>query len=110
LLTVLNTLFLRLSAALQIDLWTLDALWYYLLLDVNAGESPLPDPTVHDEVVGDDEAMAVQAFGLERHLHEFLRDNWAATTLGKTWQFYSEPGSENAGYEYLCGRQRRSCG
>lgn len=98
----LNTLFLRLSAALQIDLWTLDALWYYLLLDMNAGESPLPDP-VHDEVVGDGEAMAVQAFGLERHLHEFLRDNWAATTLGKTWQLYSEPGNENAGYEYPCG-------
>jgi hypothetical protein len=45
---------------------------------------------------------ADQHFGLERHLHEFLRDNWNRIELSKDWAIYSEPGDEEAGYEYPC--------
>lgn len=97
----INALLLELCAELQIDLWTLDALWYYLLLDEPIVKPPPSVPVViGPDNSGDD--LGVQAFGLERHLHEFLRDNWTRTELGKTWQLYSEPGNENAGYEYPC--------
>jgi hypothetical protein len=43
-----------------------------------------------------------QQFGLERHLHEFLRDNWDHIELSKDWMIYAEPGDEEAGYEYPC--------
>ncbi len=43
-------------------------------------------------------------FSLERHLHEFLRDNWSHTSLGREWQLYDEEGKEaEAGYQYPCG-------
>ena len=43
-----------------------------------------------------------QRFGLERHLHQFLRDDWGHLELGKEWALYSEPGDDEAGYEYPC--------
>ncbi len=39
-------------------------------------------------------------FGLERHLQDFLRDNWEQTELGKEWALYGEPGDDYPGYEY----------
>jgi RecB family endonuclease NucS len=48
-------------------------------------------------------AGAALRFGLERHLHEFLRDNWDRTCLGKEWRMYAEEGNLEAGYEYPCG-------
>jgi RecB family endonuclease NucS len=44
--------------------------------------------------------IATQRFGLERHLHEFLRDNW--DHISNDWAIYSEPGDDEAGYEYPC--------
>jgi len=89
----INELLLRLSADLEVDLWTLDALWYGYQVWV---EKDLPDGR------GAIEPLADQRFGLERHLHEFLRDNWSQTTLGQEWDLYSEEGDEEAGYEYPC--------
>lgn len=43
-----------------------------------------------------------QRFGLERHLHEFLRDNWNKIELSREWALYKEPGDDEAGYEYPC--------
>ena len=38
-------------------------------------------------------------FGLERHLHEFLLDNWESTSLGKHWDLV-EDGGDIRGYGY----------
>jgi hypothetical protein len=43
-----------------------------------------------------------QGFGLEKHLNEFLCDNWSSISLGKEWSIYSEPDDDFAGYEYSC--------
>lgn len=82
-----NKILLKLRDALQTDLWTLDALWYYL--DVAQCDDLSP-------VDGE------PRFGLERHLHEFLRDNWDRLDLGREWALHQEPGDEEAGYEYPC--------
>jgi len=87
-----NQILLQLRDALNIDLWTLDSLWWYLDQEDTSVE---PTPTCDPE-------DTKQQFGLERHLHEFLRDNWDHIELGKEWSIYQEPGDEEAGYEYPC--------
>lgn len=94
-----NQIMLQLRDSLQIDLWTLDSLWWYLdqkeagdLPSVEGAESPSTVESTDTE----------QRFGLERHLHEFLRDNWNQIELGQEWALYQEPGNEEAGYEYPC--------
>lgn len=94
-----NQVLLQLRDTLQIDLWTLDALWWYLdqketgdLPHVETGETTTIGMSTESE----------QRFGLERHLHEFLRDNWNHVELGREWALYQEPGDEEAGYEYPC--------
>ena len=82
-----NQILLQLRHALGIDLWTLDALWWYL--DQEGGDSPPGE--------GDQQR---QQFGLERHLHDFMRDNWEQIDLSSEWTLYQEPGDREAGYEY----------
>ncbi len=52
-----------------------------------------------DESAGSD---GPQRFGLERHLHNFLLDNWDRIDIGKEWVIYSKPGDPDAGYEFVC--------
>jgi hypothetical protein len=89
-----NQILLQLSDALNLDLWTLDSLWWYL---------DQPDDNNKKGNGGEgDESSDMQSFSLERHLHEFMRDNWAKIELGKEWELYKTPGDEEAGYEYPC--------
>ena len=83
-----NGILNEIASQIRADLWTLDALWWYI--DSQEGESP--EPAVTEDM----------GFGLERHLHDFMRDNWSKLQLGKNWTIYSEPGDEEAGYEYPC--------
>lgn len=85
----INGRLLDLAAGLEIDLWTLDALWWGIDEPVvEGGEGEQPDE--------DDES---QAFGLERHLHNFMYDNWSKIPLGQQWDLYEQDG-EIVGYEY----------
>jgi hypothetical protein len=93
----INRILNGLADDLGIDLWALDMLWWAL----GKGDTPIPEPgadDVTDETTGD-----ALGFGLEKHLQEFLRDNWADTSLGREWVLYSEPGDPEAGVEYPCG-------
>ena len=89
---VINEALLDLAKDIGVDLWTLDALWWDLDEVV---EPPIDDTTVG--TVSED-----QRFGLERHLHDFLYDNWDNIELGKEWEVYSEEG-DDVGYEYPTG-------
>ena len=86
-----NKVLNELASELGIDLWTLDALWWRV-----APEEKLDDTEVAS---GRTETTKEQIFGLERHLHDFLRDNWDQTELGKEWMLIEEDG-EIVGYEY----------
>ncbi|MFC1531515.1 endonuclease NucS domain-containing protein, partial [Gemmatimonadota bacterium] len=83
-----NDELLALRDLLAVDLWTLDSLLWAVIQ-----ESDIPDPPF----VGDH-----QVFGLERQLHDFLRDNWEKVDLGRDWAIYEEDGDPEAGYEYPC--------
>lgn len=86
----INALLNQLARDLEIDLWTLDALFWRVPAVLE--EENLPE--------GGTGPLSEQRFGLERYLHEFLRDNWEYTELGREWTLYSEPGDEEAGYEF----------
>jgi len=87
----INNVLTQLASELEVDLWTLDAFWHIHLYD-----SPAPE---------DEELIEVEGvlFGLERHLHDFLRDNWETTELGREWTLEVEPGEPELGYEYPTG-------
>ena len=84
------------------NLWTLDALWWRVEhfldtdkpVDVKENEDTLSQSATDDP--------STPSFGLERHLHEFLRDNWHSISLGQDWNLYEEDGDPEAGYEYPC--------
>lgn len=90
----INKLLLRLAKDLGIDLWTLDALMWAVI--PKSADEELEE-SVSQETVS---FSSGQKFGLERHLQDFLFDNWDHTALGKEWEIYSEPDDNDAGYEY----------
>jgi hypothetical protein len=94
-----NQVLLRIRDALETDLWTLDGLWWFL--DQSDDEEDVETLELAAKVSGTPVSIN-QHFGLERHLHQFLRDNWNHIELGKDWSIYSEPGDDEAGYEYPC--------
>jgi hypothetical protein len=85
-----NQLLNRLARDLGIDLWTLDALFW------EVSEKDDDTPVIGEVVITNDER---QRFALEKHLHEFLWENWEKTELAQEWALYDEPGKPEA-YEY----------
>jgi hypothetical protein len=100
----LNDVVLDVASKVGVDLWTLDTLWW-------AAEQT-PDLTATDAAPSSDSLVPVQTpaeappvqqmFSLERHLHDFLRDNWDRTELGSEWELLIE-GGDLVGYEYPTG-------
>jgi hypothetical protein len=100
----INGLLLELAADVKVSLWTLDGLFWRATEDEESG--------AEGEELADDEggtaaptsaesSLSGMGFGLERHLHEFLRDNWDRTSLATEWKLHEEDGEE-VGYEYPC--------
>jgi hypothetical protein len=97
-----NQILKSLARDLEIDLWTLDALWWSVMADTELprGWSPQVEVAVEREAAAEMLPLATQRFALERHLHDFLLDNWPRTELGREWVIYAEDGDDEAGYEY----------
>lgn len=93
-----NEIFLALTAELNTDLWTLDAIWWRILGRQTADTEEIAQL---GETVGA-EIVEAQAFGLEKYLQEFIRDNWEKIKEFKDWSLYEEDG-ELAGFEYDTG-------
>ena len=88
----LNDLFLRLANDLSTDLWTLDALWW----KVN-------NPELEEDIEAIEGTETISSvtnkFGLERHLQDFLLENWEQTQLNQEWELVEE-GGDIKGYGY----------
>ena len=94
-----NEVLTQLAAELDVDLWTLDFLHYAF----ERQQELAPETDVEQEppeLACEPEADV--RFGLERHLHDFLRDNWDNLSLGQEWALHEEDG-EVVGYEYTAG-------
>ena len=90
---------LQMSKKLDTDLWTLDGLLWRVVKPIdNSSEGPDED----EESEGPDEDEETEKhFGLERHLHDFLFDNWEKIKLGEEWSLHEE-GGDIQGYGYEC--------
>lgn len=95
----INSTLTQLANGLDIDLWTLDALWWMLRQGGVVPGTGTSQITSEAKTAG---VVSSQFFGLERHLHDFLFDNWDTMELGREWEIYGAPGDEQAGYEFPC--------
>lgn len=93
-----NDVLRAIAEAIDVDLWTLDTVWWSLL----AEES-------EDDGVSTDDLDSPSSFGapgrdrsfvLERHLHDYLFDHWDNLSLAAEWAIFSQPGDPEAGYEF----------
>jgi Endonuclease NucS len=96
----INQLLLDLADELQTDLWTLDALWWRMDRpdEISGGGNG-------DIVFPSEMTDSAQYFGLERHLHLFIRDNWKTLSVARDWNIYTTAQDDEgkpAGYEYPC--------
>ena len=96
----INDVLNKLASDLNINLWELDSLLWQFLSDSDGNEYGEGKLVFSEE--SDAPTSKEQRFYLERHLHEFLRDNWDATDLGKEWMLYDEQGDPDRGYEFPC--------
>ena len=87
----INSLLVRLSSDLGVDLWTLDALWWYLL----EAEEPPAIAGIPGEA-----APLRGSFILEQHLEEFLLGNWDRTPLSNEWTIFRTPDDPEAGNQF----------
>lgn len=92
-----NDILLQLSQALEIDLWSLDALFKYL-----SDEAARPDVDEVDEQSFVEDVLEAQPFIMERYLHEFLYENWNWIPRFANWALYEEDGNV-VGAEYDTG-------
>ncbi len=94
----INEVLFRLAQDLEVDLWTLDGLWWFLPEDEGEAEvAPRgAEPPAPFTPPGS------PSFALEQHLQQFLWENWDSTALANEWQRYTEHGDPEAGYEYPC--------
>ena len=99
----INAVLTEAAASLNVDFWTLDALWWIIADPEKAAALKVSDPAelVEDPIDPDEPRVEPEVrFAIERHLHNFLLDNWNATSLGREWQIYERPGEPDAGYEF----------
>ncbi len=86
-----NHVLLETASKLDIDLWTLDMLWWQVKIPGKSDE--LLEATSQDiDKIDVVQGVSEGVFGLERHLHDFLVDNWEYTELGKEWNLLEEDG------------------
>lgn len=94
-----NRVLLDVAKELDLDLWTLDMLWW------RVSSTHTPRGLASSErysTISDGEEVKIEsveedltggtAFGLEKHLHEFLVDNWSMTELSNEWRLLEEDG------------------
>ena len=84
----INATLLRLKDELDTDLWTIDTLFWAMQVILSDDENTYQHSAI--ETYLPESERPDQRFGLERHLQEFLRDNWNATSLSNEWDMYSE--------------------
>ncbi|MBX9769889.1 MAG: hypothetical protein K2X29_00875, partial [Candidatus Obscuribacterales bacterium] len=96
--TKINELLVSIATQLQTDLWTLDALWWFIETSSKQQGILANQPP---QIVSEPELTSNgQRFRLEQHLHDFIFDNWDNIDLGKDWEIYGEDGDPDIGYKY----------
>ncbi|OWV49693.1 hypothetical protein CDZ96_04770 [Mameliella alba] len=96
-----NEVFVALSQVLDIDLWTLDAAWWFLKDDDNTDDDYDDEPSPVQAHTAKPNVVRAKRFSLERHLHDYMSDNWDTLDLAQDWEIYARDGEPDAGYEFV---------
>lgn len=94
----INHILVALSQELKVDLWTLDTLWWFLKSGDDTDNDSEVQATGVSIAAADDNKST--RFLLERHLHDYMLDNWSRLDLAQDWVIYSRDGEPEAGYEF----------
>ncbi len=96
----LNDVLLALAEELDVDLWTLDTIWWFLG-DDDAHEDEVDHSTssIEETPIASPNAKSSR-FALERHLHDYMFDNWDMLDIAQEWNIYARDGEPEAGYEF----------
>ncbi len=94
-----NEVLFQLATALDVDLWTLDAVWWFLHSDAEDDDTDQPAPIAADAPTPTSNTKTTR-FALERHLHDYMFDNWDMVDLAQEWDIYTRDGEPEAGYEF----------
>ncbi|MAT38524.1 MAG: hypothetical protein CL946_02845, partial [Ectothiorhodospiraceae bacterium] len=88
----INDVMNNVARQLEMDLWTLDSLWWWWLgyLEETAADGSSVSAPSSDS----------PGFGLERHLQYFIRDNWDSISFLNDWVMFDEDGDPDKGFEY----------
>ncbi|WP_287371552.1 endonuclease NucS domain-containing protein [Oceanithermus sp.] len=87
----INKVIVDTANQLEVDTWTLDGLWWLVLERSEEVNSDLEESNT---------ALSETMFRLERHLHEFMIDNWDKLPLGSEWDILTDESGDLVGYEY----------
>lgn len=96
-----NEVLVNLAQTLDLDLWTLDTIWWFLHTEEDEHREafePANVPVIEDPLMGQSSKTA--RFALERHLHDYMFDNWDVLELAEDWDIYRRDGEPEAGYEF----------
>ena len=88
-----------LTGLMGLDLWTLDSLWWFLHSYEDGNEDDPVAPTATQLDVSGHSSKTMR-FALERHLHDYMFDNWDSLDIAHEWEFYTRDGEPEAGYEF----------
>lgn len=94
-----NEVLVGLAKALDVDLWTLDTIWWYLSADEGERDDG-HSPELPLEISAATLSAKTARFALERHLHDYMFDNWEMLDLAGEWGVYTRDGEPEAGYEF----------
>jgi len=90
----INGILLQLAKEMNIDLWTLDSLWWRVAkIGIKENEDEEDDEV---ELLNDTQESG--RFRLESQLQEFLEVNWDQTLLAHDWYIYEEEGELASNY------------
>ncbi|MBM3137309.1 MAG: DUF91 domain-containing protein [Chloroflexi bacterium] len=92
--TKVNDILIRLTTDLNIDFWLLDFLWWKVLK-----EEPNTSDLEEEISEADD-----HRFGIERHLQDFITDNWERISALNGWNIYEVDGDPSIEYKTDVGR------
>lgn len=95
---VVNEVLVELASILSVDLWTLDTVWWYLAGDdATEGFEFVETESPVSKLI--EQSPKAMRFALERHLHDYMYDNWDALEISDHWSIFEREGEPDAGYE-----------
>jgi len=96
-----NSVLCQLAEQLEMDHWTLDSLLWQVKPE-SEDSSVVEAISSRADAAASTSQTEPRGALLEKHLHDYLVDNWDAIPLGKDWMIYEEEGAPEAGSEYVC--------